>query len=223
MFAWINGPGRQLRAPTPGDTNYLGAYDKFGVRARRERPNSVGEGQSADANAGGKAKVDGEEDAETLENEDTDKPSQDKSLDPAGERHYRQRPINNAEQNKDLKPYPLNNFFVSQPVLSERLREAIYHDVVEEAKSITATSIKWNIDMRRVAAVVRLKTVEKQWIQEVRFDSPPSPLHPYDDCTKNRLVFKTTTWLQKTRMRASLINLLQLEKFSTFHDGSRIS
>lgn len=63
----------------------------------------------------------------------------------------------------DLRPFPLNNDFRSQSVLSEELREEVWRQVVEEKQTVATVSAVFGIDMRRVAAVVRLKTVEKDW------------------------------------------------------------
>jgi len=72
----------------------------------------------------------------------------------------------NATKNED-QPFPLNPEFRSQPVLSESAREDIWRRVVEKRESIKAVSVALNIDQRRVAAVVRMKEVEKRWVAEV--------------------------------------------------------
>ena len=65
------------------------------------------------------------------------------------------------------KPFPNNPFFTSQPVLSEESREEIWRKVVQEGEAIKSVSANFGVDMRRVAAVVRLKEVEKAWEREV--------------------------------------------------------
>jgi len=170
MFAWLNGPGRSLREPIPGSTNYLGAYDKAGRmrRSRRQEQEQAEEKENGEEN--------GQQDARSGSREQTQK------HDPAGERNF--RPNGDPSKSLDQKPYPLNEYFMSQPVLSEQLRENIYQEVVQKGSSISQASIRWHVDMRRVAAVVRLKSVEKQWIEEVCYDfllsSPPLD----DDCQK---------------------------------------
>ena len=67
----------------------------------------------------------------------------------------------------DLRPFPLNDHFKSQSVLSEELREEVWRQVVEEKQTVSTVSAVFGIDMRRVAAVVRLKTVEKDWVAKV--------------------------------------------------------
>ncbi|RGP60947.1 37s ribosomal protein mitochondrial [Fusarium sporotrichioides] len=64
------------------------------------------------------------------------------------------------------QPFPLNPLFRSQPVLSDQTREIIYDKVISKGESLKAVSAEMHIDVRRVAAVVRLKEVEKQWKSE---------------------------------------------------------
>lgn len=71
------------------------------------------------------------------------------------------------ESRSDLRPYPGNNYFVSEKVLCEELRERVYNRVVEQKQSVSTVSAALGIEMRRVGAVVRLKAVEKEWIREV--------------------------------------------------------
>lgn len=96
------------------------------------------------------------------------------------------------------KPFPSNPHFISDPVLSEESREAIWRKVVQEGEAIKSVSANFGVDMRRVAAVVRLKEVEKAWERDV---SPcfflHMPIHlkktaSSDETPKNiRLVLKT--------------------------------
>ncbi|KAL7789087.1 eukaryotic mitochondrial regulator domain-containing protein [Trichoderma ceciliae] len=66
------------------------------------------------------------------------------------------------------QPFPLNPLFRSQPVLDERTRELIWDRVMGRGESLKAVSAEMGVDVRRVAAVVRLKEVEKQWNREGR-------------------------------------------------------
>lgn len=66
-------------------------------------------------------------------------------------------------------PFPLNKFFRSQPVLSEAFKDEIYRRVVQERQDIRAVSADMNVEMRRVAAVVRLKAVEEEMVNQVRY------------------------------------------------------
>lgn len=67
---------------------------------------------------------------------------------------------------KDI-PFPLNPEFRSQPVLSEEARETIWRNVMVDGQPLKVVSARYSVDMRRVAAVVRMKTIEKQWEAEV--------------------------------------------------------
>lgn len=77
------------------------------------------------------------------------------------------QPVVPKEDRADLKPFPLNPLFVSESVLSEDLRNRLYEEVVEKKKSVRTVSVMYGVDMRRVAAVVRLVTLEKQMAREV--------------------------------------------------------
>lgn len=65
------------------------------------------------------------------------------------------------------QPFPLNPLFRSQPVLDEQTRELIWDKVIMRGEALKAVSAEMGVDVRRVAAVVRLKEVEKQWQREV--------------------------------------------------------
>lgn len=88
-------------------------------------------------------------------------------------------------------PFPANKVFRSQEVLSEELKDKIFDAVVKDGSDVATTSAEFGVDMRRVAAVVRLKTIEQNWAREVRLPKA-SILH---DEHNKRLVFKTPTWL----------------------------
>ncbi|ROT37509.1 hypothetical protein SODALDRAFT_334619 [Sodiomyces alkalinus F11] len=64
------------------------------------------------------------------------------------------------------QPFPLNPLFRSEPVLDESMREEIYRRVKEDKVSLKAVSADLSVDIRRVAAVVRMKALEKQWESE---------------------------------------------------------
>jgi hypothetical protein len=67
---------------------------------------------------------------------------------------------------EDLRPFPQNKYFRSQPVLSEGLREAIYQRVTKEGASVSLASVEFGVSNERVGAVVRLKQVEKEWVAQ---------------------------------------------------------
>lgn len=142
MFQWMNGPGSAFRNPLPGSTNYLGAYDKDGelFRVKKTRPKTEGETED--------------------EGDENDGPlSRQKNL--AGD-----EPLP-KEQPGDFVPFPLNRQFRSQPVLSEELKDEIYKRIVLQGQSVQVVSAELQVEMRRVGAVVRLKSVEKQWVDQV--------------------------------------------------------
>ncbi|KAH8648383.1 eukaryotic mitochondrial regulator protein-domain-containing protein [Xylariales sp. PMI_506] len=63
-------------------------------------------------------------------------------------------------------PFPLNPEFKSSPVLSDGARELIWKKVMQQGETIKAVSAELGVDITRVAAVVRLKEVEKDWISK---------------------------------------------------------
>ena len=67
------------------------------------------------------------------------------------------------------QPFPNNPAFRSEPVLSERARQMVWHAVMVKGMPLKAVSAEYSVDVRRVAAVVRLKEVEKRWEREVSF------------------------------------------------------
>lgn len=78
------------------------------------------------------------------------------------------------ESKEDLRPFPANRYFQSQPVLSEELREAIYQAMIDPVNpmSLQAASVHFGVSNERVGAVYRLKHMEKQWIAKVRCNTP---------------------------------------------------
>ncbi|KAI5916980.1 eukaryotic mitochondrial regulator protein-domain-containing protein [Camillea tinctor] len=62
-----------------------------------------------------------------------------------------------------LHPFPINPFYRSHPVLDEKARETVWRKVMQEGEPIKAVSAEFGIDINRVAAIVRLKEVEKDW------------------------------------------------------------
>ncbi|TGJ83332.1 hypothetical protein E0Z10_g5410 [Xylaria hypoxylon] len=72
-------------------------------------------------------------------------------------------PSRRREDDTD-KPFPLNPYFKSARVLDERAREVVWEKIMRDGETIKAVSAEFGIDIRRVAAIVRLKEVEKDWI-----------------------------------------------------------
>jgi hypothetical protein len=173
MFAWLNGPGRVFREQLQGSTNYLSAYDRAGNLMRmRQDPEQDNEDQ------------DGE-----------DKKMQDNGNVGGEEKAAEDRDRLPRERAADLRPYPLNNNFRSQAVLSEELREELYKKIVHERIDLPTVSALYGVDMRRVAAVVRLKTIEKDWVLQVCFaffSLPSSTFFSNDEMYKKRADKKMT-------------------------------
>lgn len=176
MYGWLNGPGAKLRYPLPGSTNYLGAYDKQGNLLRATAaPTRIRE----DGEEGGKEEEPTDGGLESRIN------SADKDADTANNELPR-------ENRTDLTPFPLNKQFYSQPVLSEELRERIYETVVKDNLPLSIASTSYKVSMERVAAVVRLKTMEKQWEEQVSYSLryvsfPSTPLRSKDEHKKNSI------------------------------------
>ena len=146
MFRWLNGPGSVFRSPLPGSTNYLNAYDINGNLIRLQLA-----ARTRTKNA----------DEEMDDLEDEDKPKNTTPNIASGEAIPR-------ETADDLMPFPLNRQFRSQAVLGEELKDEIYKRVTQQGKSVRLVSAELGVEMRRVGAVVRLKSVEKEWIDKVR-------------------------------------------------------
>ncbi|KAL6711514.1 hypothetical protein ACN47E_004448 [Coniothyrium glycines] len=202
FYDWLNGPGRQLKEPLPGSTNYLGAYDKYGYLMRAgsnyRRPESATaqsqkkESERAEAgNASVQSTPSGQENLDELEaairsggaeENDTEKSSKDEGADDT-------LPPETAE---DLQPFPLNKYFRSQPVLSEELREAIYQRVKKDGATVSLASVEFGVSNERVGAVVRLKQMEKEWVAQGKTLAMPYskavlsmlPTTPHVDTTK---------------------------------------
>jgi len=100
-------------------------------------------------------------------------------------------------------PFPLNPVFPSTPVVSDELANEVYYRVVVAGKSVRMVSAELSVSLQRVAAIVRLKTIEKRWENDVsllrtlQFTTPDKI--SMMNHIKNRLVLKTPTWLQTLR------------------------
>jgi hypothetical protein len=153
--------------PLNGSTTYLGAYNAQGqlkrvveAAAEAERKKKKEEGK-ANEPANSSASESGEsEEAKEFKGE----------IPP--------------ETMRDLTPFPLNKSFVSQPVLSDDLREEIWKRVMQDGKSVRVVSAELGVEMSRVGAVVRLKEIEKEWEQTVSSACIFLSSHLYDDLSK---------------------------------------
>ena len=97
-------------------------------------------------------------------------------------------PTSDGQKPTPAMPFPTNPHFQSQRVLSEKARELIWREVMVLGTPIKAVSAKYFVDMRRVAAVVRMKEIEKKWVQEVSFFSFFAfPFGFHDDMQQNSI------------------------------------
>ncbi|KAL9128443.1 MAG: hypothetical protein Q9217_002876 [Psora testacea] len=176
MFRWLNGPGDVFRHPLPNSTNYLNAYDKSGglIRAQGAKPRdeTYAEAQNKDPadNLGIDDSIKDEVELDTEIQSPTRRGVQraakkDRKLNEGGEMVSKDIGLP-KEEAEDLMPFPMNRQFRSQPVLSEELREEIHKRVMVQGQDIRTVSASLNVEMRRVAAVVRLKAVEGEWLKE---------------------------------------------------------
>lgn len=199
MAEWFAGPGFKFRRQFPGSTNYLSAYDKTGELRRRKFANRDADTVDPELEERREAQIlKAEEDEELDEAERQARAEGRKAARAQRAAQLRRTP---KEGLSDLRPFPLNDNFRSQAVLSEEFREELYRQIVVKKMDLQGVSAAYGVDMRRVAAVVRLKTVEKQWIEEVSLtihpDTTTTPCCFYDDHNYNRLVFKTNYMVTK--------------------------
>ena len=170
MFEWLKGPGKVFREPLPGSTNYLSAYDRQGnlIRAsannRSNRPNDNYDDSELKEDEG---EIQRRELEEGISEEEVGRRAEQRIKRRGEKAELEARGGVPKEQPRDLRPYPLNQQFRSQPVLSEELREKIYELIVLDRIDLKSVSATFGVDIRRVAAVVRLKSLEKQWVAEV--------------------------------------------------------
>lgn len=134
--------------PLNGSTNYLGAYNAQGQLKRVVEAATEAERK--------KKKKEGK----------ANEPAKDNTLEESGEGKEFKGEIP-SETTRDLQPFPLNRNFVSQPVLSDELREEIWKRIMKDGKSVREVSAELAVEMSRVGAVVRLKEIEKEWEQTV--------------------------------------------------------
>ena len=161
MFAWLLGPGKNFQYSLPNSTNYLSAYDRRGNLLRAPE---------------------GSEKPKTAPNSDN---PNDTALEAAAADTEKEKKLS-KETKEDLRPFPLNQHFVSESVLSEPLRQEIWKRVKVDGKSVREVSVELGVEMRRVGAVVRLVEVEQRMRDNVslpvipklpRSSSPPISQH----------------------------------------------
>lgn len=171
MQEWLSGPGDKFRRQFPGSTNYLSAYDKQGnLKRKRYNRDKAAETYSPLEEAAREEEVLKQEEEEGIDESERQARAEGR----AAERVRRAEQLRKIprENASDMHPYPLNQNFKSESVLSEELREELYRLIVVRKMDLQGVSAAYGVDMRRVAAVVRLKTVEKQWIEDVSLSTP---------------------------------------------------
>ncbi|KAK1065687.1 hypothetical protein LTR74_007725 [Friedmanniomyces endolithicus] len=187
MYDWLKGPGKVFRKPLRGSTNYLSAYNKTGdlVRVRKDNRDDrtkPSEGIEEDETAASERDLNDQ----SLTDDDRDMRAREREMArqtrKAEDDETEARGGVPRERSVDMRPYPLNQHFTSQPVLSEALREQLYVQVAVEERDLSSVAASFGVDIRRVAAAVRLKTIEKQWEDEGK------PLaKPYSDAILSML------------------------------------
>jgi Eukaryotic mitochondrial regulator protein len=150
LFRWLGSQGQNFLNPLSGSTNYLGAYNASGQLKRVVEAAAEAEAERK-KKEGGKARDPTKADTSEF---DAEGASGFKGEIP-------------PETTRDLTPFPLNRNFISQPVLSDELREEIWKRVMKDGKSVREVSAELTVEMSRVGAVVRLKEIEKEWEQIV--------------------------------------------------------
>ncbi|KAL9099190.1 MAG: hypothetical protein Q9163_005278 [Psora crenata] len=175
MFRWLHGPGNVFRHPLPNSTNYLNAYDKSGglIRTRGAKPRGETYSEAQNKDSGDDLEIDDiiEEEADL----DTETQSTRRRVQRAANPDRKSKDAEELgpkdvglpkEEAEDLMPFPMNRQFRSQPVLSEELKEEIHRRVMVEGQDVRTVSATLHVEMRRVAAVVRLKALEGEWVKQ---------------------------------------------------------
>lgn len=171
-----------FRRPLPGSTNYLNAYNKQGELIRRTFQNrqdeELGQQRKEQRKKQSRSRYETEEDREAEAEEvlpDEEKARREETvrrLEAAATPSYGKEADKKKlppEQPADLRPFPLNPNFTSERVLSEELREIIFVRVKEQERPIREVSAEFKVSMERVAAVVRMKQMERDWLAKVSF------------------------------------------------------
>ncbi|KAK4222554.1 eukaryotic mitochondrial regulator protein-domain-containing protein [Podospora fimiseda] len=61
-----------------------------------------------------------------------------------------------------LRPFPSNSDYISEPVLTDAARETIWEYAIDKNMPLKALSAQFSVDIRRIAAVLRMKAIEKK-------------------------------------------------------------
>ncbi|KAF2416910.1 hypothetical protein EJ08DRAFT_654648 [Tothia fuscella] len=182
FYQWLNGVGQNFKQPREGRTNYLSGYGADG--AQRGGPSvgkeaegteeEQGDGEEAAAQVEGEGEGEGKEDAKAdealkpdeMERAEAETEEKERKASLREERVMERDKNKKPQSTRDLRPFPLNQHFLSQAVLSEEFREEIYMDIVESKKTVRSVSSDWGVSMERVGAVVRMKQMERDWLRQ---------------------------------------------------------
>ncbi|KAI9672626.1 MAG: hypothetical protein M1831_000061 [Alyxoria varia] len=163
MWTWLNGPGAVYKeTPKPGSFNYLGAS--------RQLANEAEEAEAEEKEAGEKERSPA---ASTQAESGYNYVSGSERNDGKGLDKAKLKKGSRGVTDRSLQPFPLNPYFRSQSVLSERFREEIYKRVVLEGHPVREVSQDLGVDMNRVGAVVRLMKVQRDWVSERKHLATP--------------------------------------------------
>jgi hypothetical protein len=164
--------GQNFYYPRGDGTNYMGAYTPDGQLRRVIEAKAQQEAESKKAEKEGEKndtlKPEESEDNKSKKKQSEDDPDEDDS--DRGSKQDTSAPLP-PETARDWAPFPLNRTFISQPVLSDELREEIWLRIMKDGKTVRDVSAELGVEMRRVGAVVRLKEVEKEWERLVSLSS----------------------------------------------------
>ncbi|KAI9726963.1 MAG: hypothetical protein M1828_000311 [Chrysothrix sp. TS-e1954] len=172
FYNWVQKVGKNFATPQQGGTNYVTCYDREGKLIRdveaKAREQEVKEIAAENADPERKKRVD--EDDESVYDEDSDvgedelgaKASAKRAR--SGKKEGEEKKVNKRKE--DLQPFPHNREFRSEPILSTAMRDEIYSRIMEKGKTIRQVSQEMQVEMKRVGAVVRMKTMEQDWIKE---------------------------------------------------------
>lgn len=186
----MNGPGKVFLEPLPGSTNYMSAYDQYGklLRTRgQEDKDAAPEGEQKALEEGKQDEAQpGEQDLEKLDAAAVAEKEATEATKKQLSREERSKSSIPPETQFDFYPFPMNQQFKSQPVLSEELRDAIWKRVMRDGVSLPTVSVEFGVSNERVGAVVRLMQMEKEWIAQVslRYFLLPSATQCNDETQK---------------------------------------
>lgn len=169
MYQWLHGRGAVFRDALPGSTNYLNAYESNNYIYGGQLKRVLFQRRSGEEGGNRENRSDGP--APRSKNRAYEDEALDEDLDGRAAAAQQQGQSRDRglppEMPRDMMPFPMNQHFVSERVLSEEFRNEIYRRNVEEGHSVKVISAQLKVSVERVAAVIRLKAVENEWRKEV--------------------------------------------------------